>query len=209
MHHKIPQKLKSIKYGKTGSHKKIVDLICENPHIKSRGAYLLLRRKYRNLELKVKMSELDRWLDFRHGFLTKELKEKGKLKCSYCPRTDLVIGNRINFSDNNRIENLATIDHVIPLSKGGEMYNTDNMVVSCRCCNRAKGNTNPEDFKIINKSRIWKTNKEFSFSIEFINKDGDLDQMMHTLEAQGKAKAKRNTHRWFKKNDLGQLIKVY
>lgn len=38
--------------------------------------------------------------------------------------------------------NSATIDHVIPLVKGGE-NNISNMVASCRDCNIKKGNQSP------------------------------------------------------------------
>lgn len=34
---------------------------------------------------------------------------------------------------------LATIDHVVPLSKGGRPHH-DNEVLSCYACNQAKGN---------------------------------------------------------------------
>lgn len=166
MHHRISQNLTKVKFHKTGSNQKIYDLICENPHIKSRGAYLLLRRKLKNEENVNVIEELERWLDFRHEFLKKELAEKGVLKCNYCPRKDLVIGHRKNHHKNRFIDNLATVDHVTPLSKGGDKYDIDNMVVSCRCCNRHKGDSDPTEFEVIGKTMIFKSMKEFTFSIE-------------------------------------------
>ena len=31
------------------------------------------------------------------------------------------------------------VDHVIPISKGGDVYDLDNLVACCRRCNNAKG----------------------------------------------------------------------
>jgi len=188
MHHLIPQKLNKVKFGK------VVDLICENPSIKSRGAYLLLRRKLRDTEHSHGFNgqkELEEWLNFRHDFLNKELKEKGELKCAYCPRNDLVIGSLEHYNKNNHITNLATVDHVQPLSKGGKRYDVGNLVVACRSCNAAKGNSEPDKFEIINNQKIWGNLGNYDFNIEFVNNDGELDKMMRTLEARGKAKAKR------------------
>lgn len=40
----------------------------------------------------------------------------------------------------------ATVDHVIPRSKGGT-NELSNLVLACRKCNQAKGNKMPEQFK--------------------------------------------------------------
>lgn len=37
------------------------------------------------------------------------------------------------------------IDHIIPLSKGGE-HQLHNLVLSCPTCNLKKGNKDPEEF---------------------------------------------------------------
>jgi len=34
--------------------------------------------------------------------------------------------------------NLATIDHVRPVSKGGARYDVENCVVACYACNQSK-----------------------------------------------------------------------
>lgn len=41
------------------------------------------------------------------------------------------------------IERQPTLDHVIPLSKGGE-DSPDNIVVACRHCNDVRGNRRPD-----------------------------------------------------------------
>lgn len=52
--------------------------------------------------------------------------------CFYCGK---IIGNHN-----------ATVDHYIPLSKGGSCH-PENLVWACQPCNQAKGNKLPEEFK--------------------------------------------------------------
>jgi 5-methylcytosine-specific restriction endonuclease McrA len=86
-------------------------------------------------------TELKRWLPFRKELL-QEHKEEDKLRCAYCGRDDLVEGYH-EFEKkhlNMKIPNLATIDHIHPLSLGGKKYHKPNCCVSCRRCNSKKGN---------------------------------------------------------------------
>lgn len=41
--------------------------------------------------------------------------------------------------------NAATIDHIVPQSKGGT-YEAGNIVLACRTCNQAKGSLSGKDF---------------------------------------------------------------
>ena len=41
----------------------------------------------------------------------------------------------------------ATVDHRIPVSKGGKEFDLENMVVACISCNQDKGNRFPKKFK--------------------------------------------------------------
>lgn len=110
---------------------------------KSRSAYILLYDKLRALDDSENWAtELERWLIFRKEFLQTELKEEGKLRCVYCGREDLVEGQHEfhNKHFNMKLSNLATVDHIHPLSLGGEKYDEDNCCVSCRKCNCKKGN---------------------------------------------------------------------
>lgn len=64
-------------------------------------------------------------------------------KCHYCGREVLSSDEIPNFSvlaytKGMYPKNLATVDHVIPLSKGGA-NDLENMVVCCRECNTKKG----------------------------------------------------------------------
>lgn len=65
-------------------------------------------------------------------------------KCALC-------GKAVKYTD-------FTIDHIVPLSMGGE-NDIDNFQCTCRACNQFKGNILPEDF-IRRVSDIYKHNAE-------------------------------------------------
>ena len=49
-----------------------------------------------------------------------------------------ICGSPVNFDD-------MTVDHIIPLSRGGTNA-MDNLRLACRTCNRSKGNLSDEEF---------------------------------------------------------------
>lgn len=57
----------------------------------------------------------------------------GSLKCYYC--NDITYP----FSDREH-KKLTTLDHIIPVSKGGT-NKQENIVISCKECNNKKGDT--------------------------------------------------------------------
>jgi 5-methylcytosine-specific restriction endonuclease McrA len=59
--------------------------------------------------------------------------------CFYC-------GCRLN-------EETATMDHVVPSCNGGGT-DFENLVLSCRDCNRSKGALSAEEFKKMRKARV-------------------------------------------------------
>lgn len=83
-------------------------------------------------------------IKFSRNFLSKELRIKGVLKCTYCTGTNLIV--QYDSSKYISPTKKATIDHVIPLSKGGKMYDTNNLVIACERCNSKKGNMGFEEF---------------------------------------------------------------
>lgn len=68
--------------------------------------------------------------------------------CKYSPLKEPSFGTHpIGFADPMRNHpKLRTIDHVIPLSKGGT-NKEDNLQVVCRECNENKGNYYEEDYE--------------------------------------------------------------
>jgi len=116
---------------------------------KPRSAYLILYDKLRSQDDSENWAvDLKKWMGFRKEFIHEQLLEKGELTCSYCGRNDLVEGfHEFEKKDlNNKISNLATIDHIVPLSKGGDKYLKVNCCIACKKCNRKKGNKVLTDF---------------------------------------------------------------
>mmetsp|Transcript_2261 Transcript_2261/g.4801 ORF Transcript_2261/g.4801 Transcript_2261/m.4801 type:complete len:98 (+) Transcript_2261:89-382(+) len=79
-----------------------------------------------------------RWaqMERNNAFLRDQLEKSGGcyLVCHYCCR-----GVRmVHWSANYNGLDLATADHVIPLSRGGPDL-PSNLVISCRPCNMKKG----------------------------------------------------------------------
>jgi 5-methylcytosine-specific restriction endonuclease McrA len=108
---------------RTKRHKVMV----KNPHLKSHAAAILLCKKYRKLELFT-------YLRFRKEFL--DTFSDDKLKCFYCGKTNLM--RELPEGEVKQPHNLATVDHVIPISKGGQKYDHNNCVVACYRCNQRK-----------------------------------------------------------------------
>jgi hypothetical protein len=100
-----------------------------NPHIKSCAAAVLLCKKYRKLELFT-------YLKFRKNFM--DSFSDDELVCYYCYKKNLI--REIPKNSVHQPHNLATIDHVIPISKGGKRYDIKNCVIACYKCNQKKKN---------------------------------------------------------------------
>lgn len=104
------------------------NVLVELPHCSSRASLILLCKH-------LARQELQEWLTFRENFL-----EKNKpLKCYYCGKSGLVT-DIDDMSSARKRSMLATIDHIVPISKGGEKYDTNNCVVACYPCNAKKKN---------------------------------------------------------------------
>ncbi len=73
-----------------------------------------------------------KWLDFRMRLLTRWEEQRGELICYYCNKGPLLK------EEDNSHPMVATLDHVIPRSKGGGEYDEDNLVVACYSCNNKK-----------------------------------------------------------------------
>ena len=190
--------------------KKIIQQVIfeAEPNIKSRAAYLLLKEKYTDESDFDEKEKLEEYLDFRNNFLDKKLKEDGKLICAYCHRDDLEKGGRHSHSQNNKNKKLATIDHVIPVSKGGEKLDENNCVVSCKSCNNRKGDS--LEISVLNEQNhlIWGRTVKHKVKIEFRESD-TIKEIIRVISTTSKQKAKNNTTRWFRrKYDKKDLIKV-
>lgn len=66
-----------------------------------------------------------------------QTKLDGKLFCVYCSKEDL----QIEFDGLHITPNVkATLEHLIPISKGGEDFNLNHIVCACGKCNGSRSN---------------------------------------------------------------------
>tara|TARA_R110000824_G_scaffold334168_4_gene520721 strand:+ start:452 stop:826 length:375 start_codon:yes stop_codon:yes gene_type:complete len=116
-----------------GKHLVLVD----DPHITSMASLIYLTQCYRS-------QELSQWFKFKKKLLDQCLEDNnGKLVCAYCGRDDLIE----EIPKIKQPANLATIDHIIPLSRGGAKMDKSNCVISCHRCNYRKSDIEVESFK--------------------------------------------------------------
>ena len=81
------------------------------------------------------------------GISKLSLKKKYGTKCYYC-------GKEMDFStgvDRKFNRDMATIEHLIPYSRGGE-HTFKNTVLACRHCNISKNAKSIEEFKEFNRN---------------------------------------------------------
>ncbi len=132
----------------SGSTKVVDKIYFEISSPKTLASYIRLREDLRMQDedfLLVYGESLKR-IQFSRDYLTKKKEECGSLTCTYCQAENLIIeyeGMRVP----NKIK--ATIDHVLALSKGGDMYDLKNIVVACGKCNSKKSDKSVEDFLCI------------------------------------------------------------
>lgn len=123
----------------------------ENVSIKSQSSLILLNDYLREHDEDYIKSlwELQEYLNRRYIYLLKIKKTRGDLVCHYCGKNHLEIGFRsvVLSNQNNKNPKLATIDHVIPVSKGIDILDETNWVVSCKKCNNKKGSKDYNEFK--------------------------------------------------------------
>ena len=132
-------------------------LIC-NPSSKSRAAYLLLRNKLRAQDDTWKniRGVKHKWLKFREEFLRQHKKVHNSFVCEYCGRPDL---------HNSKFNNdwLVTLDHIMPLSKGGEMFERSNLAVCCNLCNKVKKAFSLKEFEGCREEYLRGQRKKFNY----------------------------------------------
>ena len=159
------------------------------------------------------------------SYMRKDLAaNKSNNKCCHC-------GKRISFNRLPHTEK-ATIEHFIPLDKGGT-NDVINLVALCESCNKEKGNFIywPEDYlKFINPQYLKEIQghfDEYIDSVDFVNRNNlfACDRYIITFsyvpaEVMAKIKDKKkrealkkraNTEVWFKRatyKDLDRLAKV-
>jgi 5-methylcytosine-specific restriction endonuclease McrA len=110
------------------------NVLVYEPHVQSLAALVLLTKKYAPRELGYKT-----WLRYRKWFIREHLRLHGTLTCYYCNKKNLKAQSDFDCD-------LATLDHVKPLSKGGERFHSSNIVIACHRCNSRKKDKDVEEF---------------------------------------------------------------
>lgn len=92
------------------------------------------------------------------GHSTRELVwKRDEYRCRYCGRTvvppDYRAAARVNGHPQMK-SNTATVDHVIPVSRGGQR-NMTNLVTACRACNQDKADLTLREF-LFGNQRNWR-----------------------------------------------------
>lgn len=102
------------------------------------------------------------------NFLKDQLEENGVLKCEYCGTGPLYIYDPFTKDEYQQEDeneyirhtnfrwNGATCDHKDPRSKGGHVFDYDNLAVCCRKCNLKKGNKSYANWLEILKNKKLK-----------------------------------------------------
>lgn len=143
---------------RTGKVKYVHKFLTRIPSIKSRAAYLLLKDKFRSQDVTYKGIHGIRfkWLKFRKIFLIRHKEIHNSFICEYCGRPDLRDSER-------RSDSQVTLDHITPLSKGGQMFDLSNIVICCNICNRIKDSDSLKKFEETNKDYLRGHRKKFKY----------------------------------------------
>jgi len=92
------------------------------------------------------------------GYLERKIEKQGDLVCEFCGKEHLEIGQILpsKLRLNNKNKNLATIDHLLAKSKYPLLeYKEYNFAVSCKVCNRNKGDLLLEEWIELNPQIDW------------------------------------------------------
>ena len=136
-----------IKKSGSGSTTQITTIFEEIPNVKSSASLLLLTNQLALLDEDYlsSMEFINKRIQFSRNYLENELKEKGDLVCTYCHTPGLIIEYDFNFGK-IKPNKMATIDHINPISNGGEIFNINNVCCACSKCNTNKRSKPVEQF---------------------------------------------------------------
>ena len=103
-----------MRFGISSHKNRILD---KEVHPQSFAAHILLKREYRKQEIAA-------WLTFREHILNER-----EHVCHYCHQP---------VKEDGAKKLRITLDHVIPVSKGGKETDEGNVVIACYGCNQRK-----------------------------------------------------------------------
>lgn len=148
-----------VKKSQSGSTKWIDNVYFAIYDAKSYAASILLKNYYwqRDEDNVKSIANRMRMIGFSRKYLTEVLKAEGKLCCSYCPKENLIIElEGMSISNGQK----ATIDHIVPTSKGGGLFDVNNI---CGTCNSKKSDKPVEEFIMNRKINLRISNINLTF----------------------------------------------
>lgn len=110
-----------------------VHYIPDNPH-SAGGLYLLTKHFYKKDKTRYSDLKMKR---IRDRYMKELARQNEFLTCWLCGRNDLQIGLPESHPQ------VATLDHFIPISMGGEWNDEENFRVACRTCNNHRSMKHP------------------------------------------------------------------
>lgn len=134
-----------VKTSNSGSTRHVTKIYFEIDKPNTLASYLMLKKFYFDQDETNHNSIAFRMkkINFSRTFLSEVKQREGSLTCTYCQKPNLII----ELADMLVSHNLkATIDHIVPLSKGGVFFDYCNINVCCGKCNSKKGSMDVEDF---------------------------------------------------------------
>lgn len=111
------------------------NILVKNPHIQSWAALIMLTKKLAPKPYRYRV-----WLKYRTWYLREHFKKHKGFYCYYCNKGPL--RKQSDFTDD-----LATLDHIHPISKGGPKFLSTNIVIACFTCNNRKTDKSIEEFR--------------------------------------------------------------
>lgn len=148
------------KISSSGSTKWIHTIYNENPSSQTYASSILLHDQFKKLDvdyLDAKKERIKR-IEFSREYLTSKKEELGSLTCCYCGKSNLIIEYE-GIKVPNRIK--ATIDHIIPISKGGPVFDLTNIKIACGKCNNKKADS--INWRPTNQTNLCLSTTQISF----------------------------------------------
>lgn len=119
-------------------------IFCDPFDPSSYASAILLRERYRDLDITVKESKDWRYLFIVKRHFLRKKRKNGKWVCHYCHKDIFKTANRNRRRQS--IKDCVTIDHKIPASKYEDKSDNKNFLTCCYKCNQDKGDMSYDEF---------------------------------------------------------------
>jgi hypothetical protein len=124
-------------------------VVPDNPISGTMADLVLLKLHYGLDALRIKKAKKkEHWRQYAWNmrYLRKRLKEDKELVCVYCGKKPLHLIPADKKKTKKDLHSLATVDHIVARSNGGDPYDERNVCVACHPCNNRKGSRSVNEF---------------------------------------------------------------